>query len=464
MKQKSVINNGSLYLFGNLFNKAIAFITVPVFTRILTAEEYGIVNTYTSWVALMAVIVGLSLGNSIRNAFVDMNKELGKYISSIFTLAGINFSVICIIYACISRFIELPKILVWLCLVESFSNFIINALIMKYVMEEEAIKRTMLLVLPNLIGAILSVILIQLLPGDKYYGRIIATCFISSIFGIGIMVFYIARYRTLVNKKFWTYALPISLPLIFHGVSCNVLGTSDRSVITYYCGAIETGIYSLIYNLSMVSNVLTSSAESVWIPRLTRALAHDDYEEANKDIYIYIYTVLFAFCGLLTIAPELVILLGGERYLSGLNLVFPIVASSFMMFIYGIYVNIEFFYKKTGMIAIATFVAASTNLLLNFIFVPKFGAVAAAYTTLVSYTISFILHSINAHRINDKVTPYKMLVPPLIVLLISGVITILTAKNIVIRWSIMIILGIVYIVICWFFKIKKILRSGKAAG
>ena len=63
------INNGvkigTLYLIGNIFNKAIAFITIPIFTRLLTTEEYGIVNTYTSWASILMVIVGLSLGNSV---------------------------------------------------------------------------------------------------------------------------------------------------------------------------------------------------------------------------------------------------------------------------------------------------------------------------------------------------------------------------------------------------------------
>ena len=119
MKHKSVIKNGGLYIFGNLFNKAIAFMTVPIFTRILTTEEYGIVNTYSSWVSFMAVFVGMSMGQTIRNAFVDMREELGKYISSIFTLGGLNFGLICVLYALVSNHLDIPKPLVWLCLIES---------------------------------------------------------------------------------------------------------------------------------------------------------------------------------------------------------------------------------------------------------------------------------------------------------------------------------------------------------
>lgn len=458
MKCKSVIKNGSLYIFGNLFNKAVAFITVPIFTRMLTTEEYGTVNTYSAWVNMMAVIVGLSLGNSIRNAFVDMREELGRYISSIFTLACVNFGIICTIFIFIGNHISLPRELIWFCLVESFFNFIINATVMRYVMEEEAVKRTSLLVLPNLVGAVLSVLLIYILHDNKHYGRIIATCGATTVFGFSIMLYYMIRYRTFFNKKFWGYALPISIPLIFHGISCNVLGTSDRSIITYYCGAAETGIYSLIYNLSMVSSVLTSSAESVWIPRMTVALQEKNYKTFNREVCIYIYVVLFAFCGLLTFAPELVLVLGGREYLSGCNMIFPIMASSFVMFIYSIYVNIEYYYKKTKMIAVATIVAAGLNLILNFIFVPKFGSTAAAYTTLVSYFVSFILHSLHAKKVDKAAAPYKILMLPVVIIIIAGFITNFTFNMIAVRWAVMCSFGIVYAIVIWKTYIKDFER------
>lgn len=84
---------GFFYLFGNLFNKAIAFITIPIFTRLMSTSDYGIVNTYMSWVTILSVIVGLSLGNSIRNAHVDYKNDMDGYLSSIFFLSLIlNYS------------------------------------------------------------------------------------------------------------------------------------------------------------------------------------------------------------------------------------------------------------------------------------------------------------------------------------------------------------------------------------
>lgn len=450
---RSIIKNTSLYVLGNLFNKAIAFITIPIFTRILSAEEFGIVNTYVSWVSLIAVIIGLSLGNSIRNAFVDKRKELGEYISSIFILSSINFIIICIIYYFLSKKINIEPMIVWFCLIESFFNFIINSIIIKYMMEEKAIKRTIMLIAPNLIGAILSIILIQLMVDEKYYGRIIATCISTCIFGLFILLYYVIKYKVFFNNDYWKYGLAISIPLIFHGLSCNILGTSDRTIIIYYCGANETGIYSFIYNLGMLASVAVASAEGVWIPRFTKAMIEKKYAKINKEAKYYIFILLGIFCSILLIAPELITYLGGEVYLSGRNMIYPIIISSFIIFLYGIYVNIEFYYKDTKMIAISTCISAIINLILNIIFVPKFGAIAAAYTTLFSYVFSFILHRFNAKKLNKNLMIDKSIILAVIIIVVISFIASIFSNSFFIRWGLVIIL---FIMFCKFIlKVKK---------
>lgn len=62
-----------------------------------------------------------------------------------------------------------------------------------------------------------------------------------------------------------------------------------------------------------------------------------------------------------------------------------------MIFAYSLYVNIEHYYKKTPYITVNTIIAAASNIVLNFIFIPRYGYIAAAYTTLASYFISFCI-------------------------------------------------------------------------
>ena len=57
MKEKKILKAGTLYFIGNIFDKAVAFITVPIFTRMLSTSDYGVTTTYLSWVSILTVII-----------------------------------------------------------------------------------------------------------------------------------------------------------------------------------------------------------------------------------------------------------------------------------------------------------------------------------------------------------------------------------------------------------------------
>lgn len=455
MKNGNLIKNGSLYIFGNIFNKAIAVITVPLFTRMLTTEEYGVVNTYGSWLAVMSVLVGLSLRESIRNAFVDMRGKLKEFVSAIFTLSALNLVIIMLLCTGLSFFIDIPRMLIYVCVVEAFFSFVISVAIACYTIEEKAISRTLLMVFPNLVGSILAVLIISAMSEGKDYGYIVGFAISTSLFGVGVLLWYWWRYRTFIRIDYWRYALIISVPLIFHSLSSVILGSSDRTIITLYRGAAETGVYSLIYKLNTATSVVTSSAEAVWLPRFIRGMEKRQYNAINEMNRVYIYVVLFAFCGVFTAAPELLMFFGGEEYMGGLNMVFPIVLSAFIMFLYGIYLNVEYYYKKTKMIAISAITAAVLNLVLNLLFIPIYGAVAAAYTTVFSYFISFLLHMKTARMINPYVAPLSDTIIPFFIVALAGIFTYITKENTIFRWGSMIALGVCYSVLIYRFIIKR---------
>ena len=81
----------------------------------------------------------------------------------------------------------------------------------------------------------------------------------------------------------------------------------------------------------------------------------------------------------------------------------PIVLANLVTFIYTFYVDVEHFHKKTLLIAFNTTIAAVCNIVLNFIFIPAFGYAAAAYTTVVSYGLSLIMHYIAARKLEHSI-------------------------------------------------------------
>lgn len=456
MLVKKLLNNkntkaGTFYLVGNLFNKAIVFLTIPIFTRLLSTYDYGVVNTYLSWVSILTVIVGLSLGSSIRTAHIDYKDNIDKYISSIFFLALLNFLVtsifiIFIVYFYIS---ELDIILVVLCLIQSFMTFILNSIDIKYMMNLEYLKRTYLLAIPNIIIVFVSVIVLLNIKDSNYYGRIIPYVFITSIVGMSYLFLYFIKGRMFINKDYWKYAVSLSLPLVFHGLSVNVLATSDRTMITIFQDASQTGIYSLVYSLGMIALVVTTSLESVWIPWFTEKLQNGDRDIINKNVKFYIEIVMIVMILILMAGPEILVLMAPKEYWSGKVLIPPIVLSSFFIFLYSISVDLEYYYKSTKTIALNTIIAASINLGLNFIFIPLFGVVAAAYTTVFAYMISFLIHHYAARKLDNELFPFGIYIKPLVIIIISIMVSYITINETLIRWTIIFLGAVLYLVISY---------------
>ena len=88
------------YLIGNVFNKGIAFLTVPIFTRILSTSDYGIVTTYNSWIGIVTMLLGFALHMAIRSSFIDYRAKVDEYLTStlLFTVS-FSVSMLCVSFA-----------------------------------------------------------------------------------------------------------------------------------------------------------------------------------------------------------------------------------------------------------------------------------------------------------------------------------------------------------------------------
>lgn len=436
------------YLIGNLFNKGIVFLTIPIFTRMLSTSEYGIVNTYLSWVPILSLILGLSLTNTIRNAYVDFKEDIENYINSILSLSILSSIICSLIILLVSKyfFVKIDLILVIMCLIQAYMTFIYNTIDVKYMMSMDYVKKTKLLVIPNIIIVLLSIVMIKSIKTDRHLARIGAYVIVMSVVGVYYLFKYLLNRRTKTNKFYWKYGLKLSLPLIFHGLSINILSTSDRSMLTAFVGTSESGIYSLVYSLSMMINVVTISLENVWIPWFTNKMKQRDRKTINKYSEYYIQLVLIIMLIMLVISPEILTIMAPKEYWEGKKLMPPLIFSSFLLFLYTLNVNTEYFYGSTKVMATSTVVAATSNLVLNFIFIPKYGYMAAACTTLISYVISFLMHYKISHKLDDKLFPRILFIKPIIILICFITFFYLTLNTPIVRLGVSFIIFMLYII------------------
>ena len=439
----------TFYLIGSLFNKGIGFITVPIFTRILTLSDYGIVTTYNSWVSIISMFISLALYMGIRLSFVDYEKKVNDFLSTIL-LFTFSYGCCILAFVCVIAYILPVSVnigIIVLCLLQSLGSALIEEVSQFLLMQVRYKFRTAIMIIPNLISTIVAVVVIRyVLRSNLYLGRIVPTAMITFGIGIGVALYFLPKGKITINSNYLTYALKLSLPLVLHGIALNILSQSDRTMITWLKDSRETGIYGLIYNFSMIATVITTAFDGIWVPFFMDNMKKGDSKAINEYFLKYIELMTIAMIGVILVGPEVVKLLSTREYWQGIVIIPPIVLSNYLIFIYTLYVYIEHFYKKTVFISVNTTIAAVSNIVMNYFFILKWGYTGAAYSTLISYGLSLILHYIYSRRLNKTVLPFKDVLLHLTLILIIVALFYIFVNVWLMRWIIALIC-VVFLVI-----------------
>lgn len=443
-------NAGFLYLIGTFFNKGISIITIPLFTRILSQNDYGIINTLLAWSSIFTIIIGLALHMGLRSAFTNENEKVEDVLSTITLFCTFLFLFFLLLVKVISVFnaLYINEYKCYLVLIISYSNAVIGYYNMYLMMKVKYIQRSVLLIFPSLIITVLSIFLILIFEKfNNFWGRLLPFAIINM--GITmVVIFKIAITHGLHFKKNNLIdSLRISAPLILHGLSLSVLSQSDRLMITYFDSSSNTAIYSIMYNLGVILTLFYTALDGVWIPWFTQKMKDKKYNEINLYGNYYLQFMSYVAFVIMFLSPEIIKILTPEKYWDGVTLVPPILISSIVILMYTLIVNIEHFIKKTGIIAVNTVIAASTNIILNFILIPKLGFSIAAYTTLFSYLVSFGSHSLYLRKIKFQIFKLYDFSISLFVLIISSFVFIYIRDFFVVRILFVFILSIIVFIL-----------------
>ncbi|WP_058485670.1 oligosaccharide flippase family protein [Defluviitalea phaphyphila] len=443
-----IIKAGLWYTVGNFLLKGVVFITIPIFTRLLTTSDYGMVNTYIAYEKILSIIIGVGLVGTVKNAKYEFKEEFESYLLSVVELSFMIFMFFLLIgntfFESIQKYFEFNQFIYNLLILSSYSSFLISFISQRYIIEFKYKKFLSISFLNTIFSVIISLIIIMILQSDKYMGRIIGNSLPMIIIGICILISLTnKKIKKRNRKKHIKFGLVMGLPLVIHYLSQNVLAQFDRIMIQKYIDPSQVGIYSFVYNIGTILIVILYSIQNIWDPWIYSKMDKKDYKTIynNSKYYIVLFSILTI--GLVTISPEIIMIMGPEEYWSGIDMILPIVLSVYFNFLYVLPVGIEYFLKKTNYIAIGTVAAAILNIILNIYFIPLYGAISAAYTTLISYICLFIFHWIILKKL-FKVKLYSLIFIILSTLIVCVVSTIMIfLKNLlIIRYMLAVLLFI----------------------
>lgn len=461
MRTSTLMKSSFWYTFGNFFIKGISFITIPIFINIMTVEEYGLLNNFTAVSSIFVLVIGLSLNGAINNAYFEFKEDINGFMSSILFLSTISLGFFLILgnslYYFKDSYLDLSQIVFNIMVLYSYSNFLIIFLSSYFTIKVAYFKYLLLSICSTFLNIGFSLMfMFTVFTENRYLGRIIGGTVAFSMVGIFIYLAIMIKGKQLVKKSYWIYALKISLPLIPHALSNLVLSQFDRIMINSYSGSYDAGIYSYIYNLGVILSVIWTSSNNAWVPWFYEKMANKNEQIIKKvaNYYLILFGAITLICMLVLI--DVAKIMAPIEYIKGIPLVIPILLAYYFQFLYSFPVNVEFYEKKTNFIAIGTLGSAIVNIILNIIFIPQYGYMAAGYTTVVSYFLLFVFHYNLAKKLTGKqLFDTKMIVMVTLIIIIMSFVLLFLISFTILRYVAFLILIIILYVIFKNLQLEK---------
>lgn len=453
MKRKATQNNQALYnILSTIILSGISFFTIPIFTRILGAENFGLYSVFNSWVVILMCVMGLETRSAAGTARYVFPDEYDGYKASCLFLGTLSSAVILLVGILFRDFfgelLGFPAEIVIVMLLCAFGHYVVEFARSMFIYDKRADRNFVVSVSLSLLTIGLSLVLIWLFDknGKELYRARVYGASLPYIGAAVILWFCIFKVKpTFYNKRYWSYCLSMGLPLIFHVLANDVLKQSDKVMLQHlgFAGA-TVGIYSFICTYTGIVQIVLSALNTSWCP-----FYYDDLNEQAFDRlkvkcrnYLELFTVLI--CGFLLVCREVCYIFANEEYWAGMNVIPILVVGVYFIFMYQFPVNFEFYNRKTRIIATGTICAAVGNIVLNLLLIPRLGMYGAAFATATAYSLLFVAHFFIASHLKEMRFHLKLrnFVPGLFCVALAVVAFYVLADLWYIRWGMGVLLGV----------------------
>ena len=417
--RSKLLQQSGFYLLGQVLPKAFAFFLIPIWTAYLTPSDYGITGTLAAYSGILNIVLMLGIYGSVSRHYFEYQNDQERqreFISTNFLFmvffSGGAIALLAIfgqpIWAAATSNVIPFQPLVVLTLITCFAGLIYRFPYTLFQAQQKAHKCVSLDLALFLASISLS---LALVVGMKkgVYGMVLGAC-IAQVTVTAVAVAILAK-EWLVPRFRWQYVLEslrFGLPLVPHLLSGWALNFVDRVMLERMVPLDEVGRYTLGYNLGMILLTIVTSINEAYQPYYFKLMSGGSPEPGRKIVRIVlIYTAGIGFLALVgsLFAGELVALLTPVKYHASARYVPPILLGYLMVGFYFFISSPLFFFKKTSLLPLVTGTAALLNIALNYLLIPRYGAIAAAWITFVCYFFMMCTYYLVARKLNAAAFP-----------------------------------------------------------
>ena len=399
MKNKSIVKNAVLNAIKTVSTIIFPLITFPYVSRVLQVENMGEYNYCTSIISYFTLLAGLGINTyAIREGamYRDDREKMSCFASEIFS---INFVATLVSYALLFALIffvpamsEERIILLILSISIVFTTIGCEWIFTIY---EDFGYITIRSITFQIISLILLFTFVH--SKDDLVTYVILNVVANS--GACVVNFFSRRKYCSIsfvfNKNMITRLVPIFI-LFANTIATTIYINSDMTMVGVFSGNYSAGLYSVSTKLYFIIKNLLSAIIVVSIPRLAAYVGEKDikkYNDSSQKIFNSLLVIVApAVVGLFSISNNTIYIIAGKEYLEAtLSLQILSIALLFCLFGWFYTSCVLIPHKQEQKVLIATITAASFNICLNFILIPRWGHNAAAFTTVVAELISLLI-------------------------------------------------------------------------
>lgn len=387
---------GFWYVVSTFLAKSLSFITTPLFSRMMSESDYGEFMNFASWFTTLFIVTSFSMFNTLPRAYYDYTDEFDQYISSVTIascgLAAVFYGLFLLSgewgYKVISIPIDYIHIL--------FVTLMFQAGKQIYLARERTMYRyrsVLFISLVNLIiPTIIAVVLVGVLPMEyRLPGRIYGTYVPIMLVDI-VCTFILLRKGKIFKIEHLKYAFKLSFPLFIHFFTAYLLISTNviiaKNVQGVYAAAIISIAISVLHILTVLFEALTG-AVTTW---MMDNLQQGNQKKLYHDTMFYIAGLAVIVVGTILLAPEIVWVLGGSKYLSATPLIPFFIVAVFIQAVTSLFTVILTYEKEILKIVIFTIVAAIISIIGKIVLMPKYGLEVLPIINVVIFSILFLFN------------------------------------------------------------------------
>jgi len=378
----------------------MVFLLMPLYTRVLTPTDYGIMDLVVNTSNLLLPLVMVS----INEAVIRFGLEKSAKKSDVFSIGLITALSGFVVFLCfipvfqridfLSDYTLLIYLYIFAAAIHGVCAQFVRSMGLVRLYAFEGVLATLTIVLLNIL------FLVVLDWGINGY---VLSVILSNLISVAFL-FWAARLWKFIkfhgfNRQLVGDMLRYSLPLIPTTMMWWVTNVSDRYLVTYFMGEAANGLYSVSYKIPTIISIISSIFTQAW---QLSAISENDQEDKDSfysDIFQYYQTVVFlAAAGIMWLLKPINYLLVSPEFFDSWRfapfLILSVVFSCFVSFYSSFYMAA----KKNMMSMVTTFLGAISNISLNLWLIPIYGAQGAAFATFVSYLVVFLIRAVDTRR------------------------------------------------------------------